>query len=212
MTTPFGWSLWKAQDTTSRQVPTSRSSPRSFKKDRTIRSPAETADLGRIAAEAVAALPQITLAVIRGYCVGGAVVLAAACDLRIATDDSRFWIPELEAGIPLAWGGMAQLVRLVGETRAVDLVLSCRRFTAEEAHRFGYVSRVFSAADLETEAANLIETIAGRARLPLRITKDQLRALRSATYDAKRDADALLQAVADPEAGPLLRSYTDRLT
>ncbi|MFQ5521969.1 MAG: enoyl-CoA hydratase/isomerase family protein [Acidimicrobiia bacterium] len=56
-------------------------------------TPDETADLGRVAADSLAALPQITVASIRGHCVGGAVVLAAACDLRVAAEDARFWIP-----------------------------------------------------------------------------------------------------------------------
>ena len=85
-------------------------------------------DLGRRAAEALAAIPQITIAAIKGYCIGGALVLSAACDLRIAADDSRFSIPELDAGIPLSWGGMAHVVRLLGESLANDLVLTCRRF------------------------------------------------------------------------------------
>ncbi len=174
-------------------------------------SPAKAADLGRVATEALAALPQITVAVIRGHCVGGALVLAAACDLRISSDDSRFWIPELEAGIPLAWGGMAHLVRLVGATAAADLVLSCRPFSADDALRVGFVSRVVAAGDLESEATDLIETVAGRARLPLRVTKKQLQAIRNGTFDPRDDADALLQSVADPEAGALLRSYADRL-
>lgn len=70
----------------------------------------DTADLGRRAGDALAVLPQITMAAIHGHCVGGAVVLAAACDLRIAADTSRFSIPEVDAGIPLAWGGMGHLV------------------------------------------------------------------------------------------------------
>lgn len=174
-------------------------------------SPTEAADLGRIATEAVAGLPQITVAVIRGHCVGGAVVLAAVCDLRISSDDSRYWIPELEAGIPLAWGGMGHLVRLVGETLAADLVVSCRPFSAEDALRAGFVSRVVAARDLESEATDLIMAIAGKARLPLRLTKRQLQSIRSGRYDPTGDAGALLQSLSDPEAGDLLRGYVDRL-
>ena len=62
----------------------------------------DTADLGRRATNAIAGLPQITVAGIRGHCVGGGLVLAGACDVRIAADDTRFVIPELDAGIPLA--------------------------------------------------------------------------------------------------------------
>lgn len=175
-------------------------------------TPQETADLGRVAAEALSNLPQITIAVIRGHCVGGGVVLAAACDLRICADDTRFVIPELELGIPLAWGGMDRLVRLVGETVAADLVLSCRAFDADEALRVGFVSRAVPAAHLAREAARLIETVAGRVQLPLRTTKRQLRAIRSGTFDAAEDADALLESLEDPAATAMLDASIDRLS
>jgi enoyl-CoA hydratase/carnithine racemase len=164
-----------------------------------------------VATEAVAGLPQISVAIIQGHCVGGAALLAAACDVRICSHDSRFWIPELEAGIPLAWGGMAHLVRLVGETMATDLVLTCRPIDAQEALRAGFVSRVIPAEDLRREADALVGSIASKAGHPLLVTKRQLRAIRSGSFDPRRDAEALLQSVTDPEAGESLRTYTDRL-
>lgn len=179
--------------------------------DELAAAPGPTADLGRVATEAVARLPQITVATIRGHCVGGAVVLASVCDVRVCSETSRFRIPELEAGIPLAWGGMAHLVRLVGETLAADLVLSCRVFGADEALRAGFVSRVVPDGALDREAAALAGTIASRARLPLVATKRQLRALRAGTFDAADDAEALLASLSDPEAGSSLDAYTDRL-
>ena len=68
----------------------------------------ESADSGRRMAEAIENMRAVTIARIHGWCVGGAVVLAAACDLRIATDSARFSIPEIDLGIPLAWGGIPQ--------------------------------------------------------------------------------------------------------
>lgn len=109
--------------------------------------PHGTADIGRRTAEALAGIPQITIAAIKGYCIGGALVLSAACDLRIAADNSRFSIPELDAGIPLSWGGMAHIVRLIGESLANDLVLTCRRFDADDALRAGFISRIVAAGE-----------------------------------------------------------------
>jgi len=174
-------------------------------------SPEETADLGRVAAEAIAALPQITVASLRGHCIGGAVVLAAACDLRLASEDARFWIPELEAGIPLAWGGMAYLVRLVGETMAADVVLTARPFGAAEALAAGFVSRVVAPGEFDGEILGVVDAVAAKAHLALRLTKTQLKALRSGTFDPKQDAAALLSAIADPEAGKIFRDYAARL-
>jgi len=165
------------------------------------------ADLGRRATNAIAELPQITVAGIRGHCVGGALVLAGACDVRVAGDDARFAIPELDAGIPLAWGGMAHLVRLVGETLAADLVLSCRPFGPDEALRASLISRVVPANQFEGELGSLAANIARKPLSVLRTTKRQLLAIRSGAFDPRADADAMLSALEDPEALEIGREY-----
>lgn len=161
---------------------------------------ASVADLGRRACTAIADLPQITIAGIHGHCVGGGVALASACDVRVASDDARFKIPELDAGIPLAWGGTYRLVQLIGETLTADLVLSCRTFGADEALRAGFVSRVVAAGSLQDELSSLAAGIAAKAKNTLRATKKQLLEIRAGTFDARDDADALLSALRDPEA------------
>lgn len=173
-------------------------------------APRETADLGRQATNAVSALPQVTVAAIRGHCVGGGLVLAGACDVRVGADDARFMIPELDAGIPLAWGGMEHLIRLVGETLATDLVLSCRPFGAEEALRGGLISRVVPLDRFEAELDELIATIARKPLSVLRVTKQQLLAVRGNRFDARDDADALVDSLADPEAAKLGLAYVQR--
>lgn len=159
-----------------------------------------TADLGRRTTNAIGELPQITVAGIRGHCIGGGLVLAGACDIRVAASDARFMIPELDAGIPLGWGAMAHLVRLVGETLAADLVLSGRAFGAEEALRAGLVSRVVPTDRLDGELESLVDTIARKPKFVLRITKQQILAIRGGRFDAREDANALLSALNDPEA------------
>jgi enoyl-CoA hydratase/carnithine racemase len=159
-----------------------------------------TADLGRRTTNALAELPQITVAGIRGHCIGGGLVLAGACDLRIAASDARFMIPELDAGIPLGWGAMAHLDRLVGETLAADLVLSCRAFGAQEALRSGLVSRVVPTDRLNAELESLVAAIARKPEIVLRITKRQILAIREGRFDAREDANALLSSLKDREA------------
>lgn len=165
------------------------------------------ADLGRRATEAIAGLPQITIAAIQSHCIGGGLVLAGACDLRLAAQNARFVIPELDAGIPLGWGGLAHLVRLVGETVAADWVVSCRPFNADEALRAGLVSRVVPTAELQREVDGLAAAIARRPLPVLQTTKQQLVAIRSGTFDATEDARALLEALQDPEALQAGRDY-----
>jgi len=173
--------------------------------------PAGTADLGRRAADALGALPQVTLAAIKGYCIGGALVLAAVCDLRVAAANSRFSIPELDAGIPLSWGGMAHMIRLVGETLANDLVLTCRRFDAAEALGAGLVSRVLPDASFAAEVAGLAADVAAKPWIALRQTKRKLRALHDGSFDARDDAAEMIAAMADPEAQEIGREYIRKI-
>jgi enoyl-CoA hydratase/carnithine racemase len=163
-------------------------------------NPDDVADLGRRAKVAIAGLPQITVAAIRGHCVGGGLVLAAGCDVRIAAEDARFVIPELDAGIPLTWGAMEHLVRIMGETVAADLVLTCRPFGADEALRSGLVSRVVAADRLTEELAVILAAVASKPLSVLRATKRQLLAIRGGAFDARTDSALLLSALNDPEA------------
>ncbi len=169
----------------------------------------ETADLGRRAAEALTTLPQITVAAIEGHCVGGGVVLAAACDVRECAPGTVFCIPELEIGIPLAWGATERLVQLLGETAAVDLILTGRRFDADEAAQLGLVTRVVQ-GPMDEALAALVDVIAVRPAGTLRTTKRQLLAIRAGRFDATTDAAALLAALADPETQRAAQKYIAR--
>ena len=97
----------------------------------------QAADAGRLMAEALEAMRAVTVAAIQGWCVGGGLVLAAACDLRVATDTARFSIPEIDLGIPLAWGGIPRLVREIGPALTKELVITCREFYARGGTRCG---------------------------------------------------------------------------
>ena len=85
--------------------------------------------------ERIAALPQPTVAAIRGWCLGGGLELALACDFRVAGADAVFGLPEVEIGILPSSGGTLRLVRAVGAARAKELMLLRPRFSAAEALR-----------------------------------------------------------------------------
>ena len=87
-------------------------------------------------------VPQATVAGLHGHVIGGAALLAAACDIRIASDDVVLRIPELAIGIPLTWAGIPLLVREVGLPLTRDWVMTCRPVGAEELLRAGYVQRL----------------------------------------------------------------------
>ena len=98
-----------------------------------------------------------TVAMIRGPCFGGGVGLAAACDLRVAADDAVFSIPAAKLGIAYPPPAIADVVALVGASRAKDLFFTARRLGHAEALAIGLVDRVVPAADLRTETLALAE-------------------------------------------------------
>ena len=173
----------------------------------------ETADLGRRMAEAITEMRALTIARIHGHCVGGGVVLAAACDLRVAAQDAVFSIPEVELGIPLAWGGIPRLVREIGPAMTKELVLTCRPFGAQEAHSLGFVNRVVAGDELAAAAEALAAQLATRSALTLTATKAHVNAVAeelASTAGAVRDADVLASAVADAESGAVAAAYLER--
>lgn len=163
-------------------------------------NPRRAADAGRIMAEALEAMRPLAVASVDGWCVGGGLVLAAACDLRIATERSRFSIPEVDLGIPLAWGGIPRLVREIGPTLTKELVITCRPFDAAEASRIGFVNQVVSPVDLEGTVEALAASIAAKASYAVEATKRHVNAVTSQMVGAARswsDADALMTALHD---------------
>ncbi len=170
----------------------------------------DAADLGRRMADAIEGIDAITIASIRGWCVGGGLVLAAACDLRVAADDARFSIPEVDLGIPLAWGGIPRLVREIGPARTKDLVMTCRPFDAAEAAAAGFLTRVVAPDDLDAEVDALAASLAAKAPYTLWATKRHVDAVTSAMVGLDRswgDADALAHAFHDDDCVEARNAY-----
>ena len=102
--------------------------------------------------DALARLPQPTIAAIAGYCLGGGCELALACDLRLAAESSVFGQPEIRLGLIPGAGGTQRLPRLIGATRAKELIFFGETLDAQEAYRLGLVNRVVPAERLLDEA------------------------------------------------------------
>lgn len=173
------------------------------------------ADLGRLMADAIEAMDAVTVVKLHGHCVGGGLVLAAACDLRVAADDTFFSIPEVDLGIPLAWGGIPRLVREVGPALTKELVMTCRPFTAAEAQASGFLNRVVPFETLDDEVDSLVTTLAAMSPLTLRATKHHVNAVTAQMVGTDRswsDADALVSALHDPESRAVATAYLERFT
>ena len=173
-------------------------------------SPRQAADLGRLATNALTDVPQLTIAAVHGHCVGGGVVFVAACDLRVATTETTFIIPEVDLGIPLAWGGIPRLVREIGPALTKELVLTCRPFGADEAKSIGFINQVVPPGDLETTVTELAENLASKTLYSLHSTKQQVNAVMeeiAGTGRSAGDADMLVYAMRDPESREATARY-----
>jgi len=171
------------------------------------------ADLGRLMADSMERMRALTIAAIKGPCIGGGLVLAGVCDLRIAADDTTFAIPEVDLGIPLAWGGIPRLIREIPPAIVRELVLTCRPFDADEAHSHGFVNRVVPRSELDATVDELAASVAAKAPSVVRATKRQVNtALENvaSTVGAWADADQLGAAISDPEARAAAREYLER--
>jgi enoyl-CoA hydratase/carnithine racemase len=115
--------------------------------------------------------PKPTIAMIRGYCIGGGVGLALCCDLRICSDDSRFGVPAAKLGLGYPFQGLKKLVDVVGPSFAKEIFYTARQFDAEEARIMGLVNRVVPAAELEAYVKTYAQTIADNAPLTIATTK-----------------------------------------
>lgn len=148
-------------------------------------------------------LPAVTVAAVRGHCLGGGMELALACDLVVATEDARFGQPEIELGCypPVA---AALYPSLIGPGRTLDLLLTGRTLSCEEAERMGLVARRVS--DLDEGVAKLTSEITGRSAAVVRLTKKAVQAGRDRGFsEALTESERLyleeLCPTADMEEG-----------
>jgi enoyl-CoA hydratase len=121
----------------------------------------------------IAAMPIPTIAAINGFALGGGLELALACDLRVASSNAKLGLPEVGLGLIPGYGGTQRLPRLIGEGRALDLILTARHVAAEEALSLGLVNRVADNA-LE-EATKLARSILKNAPVSLGLAKEAVR-------------------------------------
>ncbi len=138
--------------------------------------------------------PKPTIAMIRGYCIGGGVALSLCCDMRICNDVAKFAVPAAKLGLGYRYDGLKTLVDLVGPSYAKEIFFTARQFTAAEAQTMGLVNRVVPDAELEDYVRNYAEMIAGNA--PLTVDSVKFIVAQTLTDESRRDlkrCDELVQ-------------------
>ena len=137
--------------------------------------------------------PKPTIAMIRGYCIGGGMALATCCDMRISTPGSKFGIPAAKLGLGYDYKGVKRLINVVGPSFAKEIFFTARQFDAEEARAMGFVNRVVPDAELESYVKNYAEIIAGNA--PLTVGSIKLIVGEAMKDEAERDMKATSASV-----------------
>ena len=150
----------------------------------------------RASAEAVAAYGKVTehahgklhgltkpsIAMIRGYCIGGGLAVALGCDLRICSEGSRFAVPAAKLGLGYGYSGIKRLIDVVGPSFAQEIFFTARQFSSEEAAGMRLVNRVVPDAELESYVTGYARTIAANAPMTIKAVKQ-----------------AVVEALKDPE-------------
>ena len=122
----------------------------------------------------IASLPVPVIAAINGYAIGGGLELAMTADLRFASDDANFSMPEVTHGWVPGWGGTHRLLHLIGEAKAKELVFLGERIDAETACQLHLVNRVINKADLMNATLAVAESLASKRQVALQAAKAAL--------------------------------------
>lgn len=119
--------------------------------------------------------PKPVIAMINGFCLGGGNELALACDIRTASENARFGQPEINLGIICGGGGTQRLTRLIGEGRAMEIILTGDHIDAQKALQYGLVNHVFTSEELEEKTMELARKIAEKAPVALQMSKEAVK-------------------------------------
>jgi enoyl-CoA hydratase len=144
-------------------------------------------EISSVATERLEACDKVTLAMIRGYCLGGGVNVALCCDLRLAADDARFGVPAAKLGLGYGAAALKNLLDTIGPAYALEVLITARQFDAEAARAMGFVHRVAPVAGLEALVLEHCAMISENAPLTIRASKRIVRELlkSSPAFDAQ---------------------------
>jgi len=154
---------------------------------------------------AVDTFPKPIIAMVNGYCLGGGCEVALACDIRVASEIASFGQPEINLGIIPGGGGTQRLPRLVGEGKAMEMILTGEIIDAQTAFNLGLVNHVVPADQLEIKTMEIANRIAEKSPIALRLAKEAIKLASRSNLDEglRREVDlfALCFSSADKDEG-----------
>lgn len=140
-------------------------------------TPAEGRKMGLLAKEAflkLETMPQVTIAAVNGYALGGGCEISMACDIRVASDNAKFGQPETGLGILPGFGGTQRLPRLVGKGRAKELIFTCDQIDAQEAYRIGLANKVVPQEELLDTCKAMAKKIMSKGSYAVSLAKQAI--------------------------------------
>lgn len=161
---------------------------------------------------AIDTFPKPVIAMVNGYCLGGGCELALACDIRTASDKASFGQPEINLGIIPGGGGTQRLTRVVGEGKAMEMILTGEIIDAQTAFQIGLVNHVFPADQLEAKTLEIANRIAEKSPVALALAKEAVKIASRSTLDEglRREVDlfALCFSTEDKDEG--VRAFLEK--
>ncbi len=134
-------------------------------------------NLGKEAIESILKINQITIASIRGYCLGGAACIASACDFRFASETTLVAYPEIDLGMNLNWFGLPLILRLIGPSKTKKMVIGGEVENANDLLKWGFIDELYKDEDLDKKTVALAKKYALKPALPSRMIKRSVNAL-----------------------------------
>ena len=134
-------------------------------------------NLGKEAIESILKLDQITLASLKGYCLGGAACIATACDFRIASLETTVAYPEIDLGMNLNWLGLPLLLRLIGPARTKKMVISGEAEDATTLFDWGFIDKICETVDLDKTTLKFAKKFTSKDTVPAQMIKRSINAL-----------------------------------
>jgi enoyl-CoA hydratase len=162
------------------------------------------AEFGQRTFAQISRLPFPSIAAINGFAFGGGLELALACTFRLATPNAKLGLPEIKLGLVPGYGGTQRLARLIGEARALEMILLGRSVSADEAERFGLINRVVSGDAVEA-ATRFAAEFSSYSMLALQFSRDAVTRALDVPIDEglkiEADLSTLAYRTADAEEG-----------